>query len=74
MSEAEHKAPPPSSGFLWPMLEHLKARGITMTAEEEEQWEDTPYNRIQLWFKYMTEGRGEVNLPVPVFNLPDTDH
>lgn len=47
MSEAEQKAPPPA-GFIGPIVEHLKQRGYTMTAEEEEQWEDTPFNRVQL--------------------------
>lgn len=58
MSEAEQKASPPDAG--WPMLQKIKERGIPITAEDEEPWEDTPVNRIKLWFKGMKEFRSEV--------------
>jgi hypothetical protein len=47
------------------LIARLKAFGlnINMSAKDQAELEDTPLNRLKLWFKFTTEGRTGVCIP-----------
>jgi len=48
-----------------PIIARLKALGvnINMSSKEYADWDDTPFNRVRLWYKHMSEERTGVFLP-----------